>query len=127
MPHKKITILVPNYKTEELTKLCLRLIRKKTDLSKCFLNQNWVKKSGCIILISAVFKRNTIKYGDRGYRHIMQEAGHLGQNIYLISSALGLGCCAISGFNDEELNNMLDLDGVNEGVIYSFSIGSKNT
>jgi GT2 family glycosyltransferase len=30
----EVTILVPNYKTPELTKLCLRLLRKFTDLSK---------------------------------------------------------------------------------------------
>lgn len=29
-----VTILIPNYKTPELTKLCLRLIRKNTDLNK---------------------------------------------------------------------------------------------
>lgn len=29
-----VTILIPNYKTLELTKLCLRLIRKHTDLAK---------------------------------------------------------------------------------------------
>lgn len=31
---KNVTILIPNYKTPTLTKLCLRLIRKHTDLSK---------------------------------------------------------------------------------------------
>lgn len=31
---KLVTVLIPNYKTEELTKLCLRLIRKHTDTDK---------------------------------------------------------------------------------------------
>lgn len=31
---KQVTILIPNYKTPELTKLCLRLIRKHTDQNK---------------------------------------------------------------------------------------------
>jgi len=30
----EVTLLVPNYKTPELTKLCLRLIRKHTDLNR---------------------------------------------------------------------------------------------
>lgn len=34
MRQPQITILVPNYKTLELTKLCLRLIRKHTDLQQ---------------------------------------------------------------------------------------------
>ena len=32
MTNQQVTILIPNYKTLELTKLCLRLIRKYTDL-----------------------------------------------------------------------------------------------
>jgi GT2 family glycosyltransferase len=32
MTNQQVTILIPNYKTLELTKLCLRLIRKHTDL-----------------------------------------------------------------------------------------------
>lgn len=31
---KQVTVLIPNYKTLQLTKLCLRLIRKYTDLNK---------------------------------------------------------------------------------------------
>ena len=31
MPDPKVTLLIPNYKTPELTRLCLRLIRKHTD------------------------------------------------------------------------------------------------
>jgi len=31
MTQAKVTILIPNYKTRDLTKLCLRLIRKHTD------------------------------------------------------------------------------------------------
>lgn len=34
MTQPLVTILVPNYKTLELTKLCLRLIRKHTDINK---------------------------------------------------------------------------------------------
>lgn len=33
MDHQKVTILIPNFKTLKLTQLCLRLIRKYTDLS----------------------------------------------------------------------------------------------
>lgn len=31
MPEKQVTILVPNYKTPEITKICLRLLRKHTN------------------------------------------------------------------------------------------------
>ena len=34
MPSPEVTILLPNYKTPEITKLCLRLLRKHTDTSR---------------------------------------------------------------------------------------------
>ncbi len=34
MPNAEVTVIVPNYKTPELTKLCLRSLRKYTDSSK---------------------------------------------------------------------------------------------
>lgn len=34
MSNKEVTILIPNYKTPDITKICLRLIRKHTDFSK---------------------------------------------------------------------------------------------
>ena len=34
MKNKEVTILIPNYKTPEITKICLRLIRKHTDFNR---------------------------------------------------------------------------------------------
>ena len=94
----------------------------KLDLKKYF-NQDWIADASGLIIISAVFKRMTMKYKDRGYKHIMIEAGHLGQNIYLLSAALNLNCCAIGGFVDDKLNELLDVDGISESVVYVIAIG----
>jgi len=64
-----------------------------------------------------------VKYKDRGYRYIFIEAGHLGQNISLVAKNLNLSTCAIGGFIDEELNNLLDIDSQKESVIYIFAVG----
>lgn len=92
--------------------------------SKYFI-QDWLKNSSCLIIISAVFKRTINKYNDRGYRHILMEAGHLGQNFYLNSSALNLSCCSVVGFYDNRLNHLLDIDGLDESVLYTLAIGKK--
>jgi len=98
-------------------------IRESENLDlKRYFAQDW-SNSLFIVLISAFFLRNIMKYGDRGYREILMETGHLGQNIYLISTALHLSCCAIDGFFDNKVNQLLDLDGINEAVIYCFAIG----
>lgn len=90
---------------------------------KLYFNQDFVSKAGVIFLVSAVFIRNTMKYGSRGYRHILMEAGHMAQNFWLVSSALDLGICGVGGFVDDKLNNLLDLDGLQESLVNVFVIG----
>ncbi|MEK7597021.1 MAG: SagB/ThcOx family dehydrogenase [Patescibacteria group bacterium] len=107
---------VPSHSLEKLSLL--------NDFSyKNYFNQKWIEKANSLILITGVFKRNTIKYQNRGYRYILLEAGHIGQNFYLVSTALGLSCCAIGGFADNNFNNLLDIDGINESVLYVLAIG----
>lgn len=108
---------VKNHSLEEL------IILKKFQYKDYFIQKD-LARSGCIILITGVFKRTTVKYGDRGYRHILQEAGHLAQNLYLLSSALNLSCCATGGYIDSKLEELLDIDGVDESVIYAIAVGN---
>lgn len=83
----------------------------------------WVKDAAIGIVMTSVFWRNQNKYGERGYRYILLEAGHIGQNIYLVCEALGLKCCAIGATLDENLEKLIDIDGVTESVVYALAIG----
>ena len=80
-----------------------------------------------LFVLTAIFKRTTFKYSHRGYRLVMIEAGHIVQNIWLMASAMGLGCCGLFSFVDDEVNELLGLDGVNEAVIYVVSVGNRLT
>lgn len=83
----------------------------------------WVKDATLGIVMTAVFWRNQNKYGERGYRYILLEAGHIGQNFYLVSEALGLKCCALGGTRDKDLEKLIDIDGISESVVYGLAIG----
>lgn len=80
-----------------------------------------------VLAITGIFRRNTFKYMDRGYRFTFIEAGHLGQNIHLLTTAMGLGCVALGGFLDDEVNGMLHINGVEEGAVYALAIGTLST
>jgi len=95
----------------------------KDDVIHLSGNQEWIKDCGIVVLISAIFGRTKIKYGERGYRYVLMEAGHIAQNLYLVSETLNLGCCTIGGFLDDEINKILDIDGKKETVIYLCGIG----
>jgi SagB-type dehydrogenase family enzyme len=74
------------------------------------------------IIFTSVLSRSEIKYGHRAYPYSLIEAGHMGQNILLASSEIGIGSCPISGFVDTRINEILDLT-ENEIPIYSISLG----
>lgn len=92
------------------------------DLSKLFMYP-WVASASVVFILTAILWRTQRKYGERGYRYVLLEAGHIGQNIYLVSEALGLKCCAVAGTYDENIEKLLDVDGVTESVVYSLAVG----
>lgn len=76
-----------------------------------------------VIILCARFLRSKFKYGERAYRFVLLEAGHIAQNILLVAQAEGLGGVAIGGFVDDSLNRMLQVDGVRDAAIYMILLG----
>ncbi len=95
---------------------------EKRDIAELFTYE-WIRDASMAIVMTGVFGRNQIKYGERGYRYLLLEAGHIGQNIYLVSEALGLKCCGLGGTRDVNLEKCIDIDGATESVVYGLSIG----
>ncbi len=72
------------------------------------LNQKWLKNAAVHFLFMADLNYIENKFGPRGYRYIMMNAGRLGQVIYAGATALGLGCCGIGALFDYEAQEMLN-------------------
>ena len=85
-----------------------------------------VEPAGAIVLVAAMFWRSRFKYGLRGYRFALLEAGHLGQNLLLAAAAFDLAAVPVGGFYDGRVDDLLQIDGVNESVVYGFSIGHRH-
>jgi SagB-type dehydrogenase family enzyme len=85
-----------------------------------------MKKSSALIITTGVIERVLIKYGDRGYRFMLQESGFVGQLISLIAESINLGSCMLGGFLDDEVNDFLELDGTFEAVNNIIVIGKKS-
>jgi SagB-type dehydrogenase family enzyme len=82
-----------------------------------------VAASAALIFVAAVFGRTRFKYGIRGYRFALLEAGHVGQNVLLAATALGLGAVPLGGYYDRLTDEFLGLDGVNESTLYTLAVG----
>lgn len=81
------------------------------------------RKAGTILLISFVKGRSVATYGNLAYKLGLLEAGHMGQNVYLLSSALGLGACALGLSDATVLEKAFDFDGANESFCYAVAVG----
>jgi SagB-type dehydrogenase family enzyme len=93
------------------------------ELAQCFLSQTYLGPANALILMTAVFARTQDKYGPRGYRYVLLEAGHVAQNLCLLSIELGLAALCAGGFVDTKMNKMVELDGLERAAIYCVAIG----
>ncbi len=82
---------------------------KRNEISNAALKQDAIGNSSAIIIITAVYERTAVKYGNRTERYVNIEVGAVGQNVYLQSVSLGLGTVMIGAFKDDDLKNVLNL------------------
>jgi SagB-type dehydrogenase family enzyme len=89
------------------------------------LGQDFVTKSAVTFIWAACGYRMTWRYNERGYRYLFLDAGHVCQNLYLSAESIGCGVCAIAAFLDDDLNQVLNIDGNKQFVIYIATVGKK--
>jgi len=85
--------------------------------------QQIVAASAVTFLWVAVPYRMAWRYGQRGYRYLHLDVGHVCQNLYLAVQNVGCGACAIAAFRDEDLNRVLGIDGEEQFAIYVATVG----
>jgi len=84
-----------------------------------------IKNSLGVIHITGLIERNSIKYGERGYRFMLQEVGFVSLLISLLSDYLGLGSCIIGSCIDQKVNDYLEIDGIFETIHGIIIFGKK--
>jgi SagB-type dehydrogenase family enzyme len=103
----------------------LRQIRFKNfrrELHYLCLGQELGRDAGAVIFHTADLAAAVNKYGDRAYRYLHMDAGHLGQRLNLGAIRLGLGVSGIAGFFDDLVNEVLGIP-TDEAVLYITTLG----
>lgn len=94
-------------------------------ICKAALEQESICEAPLVILITAVYERTAVKYGEtRSPRYVHLEAGHAAQNILLQAVSLGLGAVPIGAFSEELLSDALNLPG-EHSPLYLVAVGNK--
>ena len=84
-----------------------------------------VANSAVTFMWVAVVERMFWRYVERGYRYLHLDAGHACENLALGAEQIGCGICPIAAYDDDELNQVLGLDGKDLFVIYLASVGKR--
>jgi len=69
--------------------------------------QEQVGQAAAIIAVTGVLERTTAKYGERGIQYVLQESGSAAENIYIESTAIGLGTVMMGAFDDDQVARLV--------------------
>ncbi|MFP4446942.1 MAG: SagB/ThcOx family dehydrogenase [Desulfosudaceae bacterium] len=87
------------------------------------LNQPYPGQAAVTFVWAAVPYRMEWRYDLAAHKVIALDAGHVCQNLYLACETIRAGTCAIAAYDQEELDELLGLDGDNEFAIYLAPVG----
>lgn len=82
-------------------------------------------KSNIIFIWSALPYRAEWKFDIQAHKKILIDVGHICQNLYLASESIDAGCCAIGIYDQEKVDDFLEMDAEEEMVLYLAAVGKK--
>lgn len=107
-------------RSEELRQVRFKNFRR--ELHYLCLGQELGRDAAAVVFHTADLSAAVAAYGDRVYRYLHMDAGHLGQRLNLAATRLGLGVSGIGGFYDDQVNEVLGIP-PDEAVIYITTLG----
>ena len=107
-------------KSQELRQVRFKDFRR--ELHYLCLGQELGRDAAAVLFHTADLATAINTYGDRVYRYLHMDAGHLGQRLNLAAIRLGLGVSGIGGFFDDQVNEVLGIP-EDEAVIYITTLG----
>jgi SagB-type dehydrogenase family enzyme len=93
------------------------------DITAACLGQPVVRRAAVVFIWTAMMLRCMVKYRNRAVRYIPMDLGHVCQNVQLAATAMGLGSCPIGALFDDDINELLGVDGEEETVLYLITAG----
>lgn len=96
-------------------------------LVEASLGQPYPGRAAVTFIWTAIPYRMEWRYDLAAHKVILLDAGHVCQNLYLACEAIDAGTCAIAAYDQELMDRLLGVDGVDEFVIYLAPVGKVST
>ena len=87
------------------------------------LDQEMAYTANVVFMWTGIFQRSKWKYQQRAYRYVYLDAGHIAGNLALAATSIGIGSCQIAALFDDEVNELIEVDGIEESVLYMSVVG----
>ena len=87
------------------------------------LNQPFAGAGAVTFIWTTIPYRMEWRYAEASYKVIALDAGHVCQNLYLACESIGAGTCAIAAYNQQIADQLLNVDGEEEFVVYMSPVG----
>ena len=92
-------------------------------LARACLGQSFVARGAVTFIWTTIPYRMEWRYSLAAHRVILIDAGHVCQNLYLACEAIQAGTCAVAAYDQEQLDKLLNIDGLDEFSIYLAPVG----
>ena len=90
---------------------------KRQELLTTAVKQEWIKDASAIILITANTSKIESRAKEKSLKFLALEAGAAMQNVYLMAESLGLGTCAVGGYDEVKIKKVFSLREAEEPMI----------
>jgi len=109
--------------THELVSVDVPWDQMPQRLTAATLGQRFAARSAAVFVWSCLPYRGEWRYQHEAHKTMLLDAGHVAQNLYLATEAIGFGTCGIAAYDQEAIDARLGLDGEDEFVIYLAPVG----
>jgi SagB-type dehydrogenase family enzyme len=96
-------------------------------LVEAALGQPFFGKAPVTFIWTTLPYRMEWRYDIAAHKVIAIDAGHVCQNLYLACGAINAGTCAVAAYNQTLMDELLNVDGDDEFVIYMAPVGKIKT
>jgi len=96
----------------------------ETKMNDLLVGQKWGVKAPVILFLSCIPYRAEWRYHSISHRVVLIDLGHVGQNLMLSATALGLGSCCLAAYDQKLCDETFSFNGIDEYTVYVLTLGT---
>lgn len=103
---------------------CVQRGEFRDELQRRMWLANEALHAPAVLLLTGRWGLPLRKYGERGYRVLLLDAGCVLENLIITATSLEQGTCPIAGFHDDPLGQLIGVDPSEEPVLCCLLVGT---